>query len=381
MDRDRENARERERDRDREREQRERERERERDGDRGRDRERERERDRDRDRERERDQDREVEIDSRRNTVQPLVKTVVEEPSSSSEEELDKEEEQRRLEQEMIKRRERIERWRAERKLKELEINKKDLKSLPIPIPSSTTKKWSLEDESEEEDNNGNQAVLATDIKKEPDSPPAKFQRLKKLQEDDEDENEEKPKIKKLSKLDDDENDDDDKANKKEVDENDDIDPLDAYMQEVDKEVRNVNHIVTQPKKQQGVVILTGVAKKSTEKANKGELIEQNMDSLEYSSEEELEDIKDTAANLANKHRKELAKIDHSGVNYASFRKNFYVEVPELARMSQQEVDKYRADLEGIQVKGKGCPKPIKVKIFNTKFIYSQNINLSYKLS
>lgn len=368
LDRDRENVRERERDRDREREQRERERERERDRDRGRDRERERERDRDRDRERERDQDREVEMESRRNTIQPIVKTVVEEPSSSSEEELDKEEEQRRLEQEMIKRRERIERWRAERKLKELEINKKDLKSLPIPIPSSTTKKWSLEDESEEEDNTGNQTTAAIDMKKEPDSPPAKFQRLKKLQEDDEDENEkkkEKPKIKKLSKLDDDEN-DDKKPNKSQVDENDDIDPLDAYMQEVDKEVRNVNHIVAQPKKQQGVVILTGVAKKSTEKSNKGELIEQNMDSLEYSSEEELEDIKDTAANLANKHRKELAKIDHSAVNYTPFRKNFYVEVPELARMTQQEVDKYRADLEGIQVKGKGCPKPIKVKIFKT---------------
>ncbi|XP_036344219.1 probable ATP-dependent RNA helicase DDX46 [Rhagoletis pomonella] len=339
---------ERDRDREREREQRERDRERER----VRDRERDRERDRDRDRAR----DRELEVESRRN-VQPVVKTIPEESSSSSEEEIDKEEEQRRLEQEMIKRRERIERWRAERKLKELE-GKKDLKSLPVQTPISTSKKWSLEDESEEEDNNVNQMPPTSDIKKEPDSPPPKFQRLKKLQDDDE-ENDAHQKIKKLSKLDDDDN-EDEKSTENKTAENEDIDPLDAYMQEVDKEVRNVNHFVTQPKKQQGVVILTGVAKKNTEKSNKGELLEQNMDSLEYSSEEELEDIKDTAANLANKHRKELAKIDHSGVNYTPFRKNFYVEVPELARMTQQEVDKYRADLEGIQVKGKGCPKPIK---------------------
>jgi len=90
-------------------------------------------------------------------------------------------------------------------------------------------------------------------------------------------------------------------------------------------------------------------------------LIEQNMDSLEYSSEDELEDIRDTAVNLAMKHRKELAKIDHSSVTYAPFRKNFYVEVPELTRMTAGDVEKYRTELEGVQVKGKGCPKPIKV--------------------
>lgn len=42
--------------------------------------------------------------------------------------ELFQEEEQKRLEQEMQKRRERIERWRAERKKKELEVTKKEIK-------------------------------------------------------------------------------------------------------------------------------------------------------------------------------------------------------------------------------------------------------------
>lgn len=32
----------------------------------------------------------------------------------------------------------------------------------------------------------------------------------------------------------------------------------------------------------------------------------------------------------------------------------------ELARMTPEEVETYRTELEGIRVKGKGCPKPIR---------------------
>lgn len=99
------------------------------------------------------------------------------------------------------------------------------------------------------------------------------------------------------------------------------------------------------------LVIVTGVAKAKVSK-NKGELIEQNQDGLEYSSEEEQEDLKDTAANIANKQKKELAKIDHNEIRYHTFRKNFYVEVPEIARMTHEEVEAYKEELEGIRVKG-----------------------------
>lgn len=221
---------------------------------------------------------------------------------------MDKEEEQRRLEQEMVKRRERIERWRAERKRKEIEIKKPSVLT-GVNIP----KKWSLEDDEEDDEE---------DVK--------------------------------------------DKANKGN-DEEDDIDPLDAFMKEVNDEVRKVNKLANpsakpdgQSASSSGVTIITGVVKKTTEIVKKGELIEQNQDGLEYSSEEEQEDIKDTAANLANKQKKELAKIDHSGINYMPFRKAFYVEVPEIAKMTQTEVGVYKTELEGITVKGKGCPKPIK---------------------
>lgn len=63
---------------------------------------------------------------------------------------------------------------------------------------------------------------------------------------------------------------------------------------------------------------------------------------LQYLSEEEEEDLATTANNLANKQKKELAKVDHSGVEYLPFRKAFYTEVPELIKMTPEEVEAYR---------------------------------------
>lgn len=244
---------------------------------------------------------------------------------------VDKEEEQKRLEQEMTKRRDRIERWRAERKRKELE-NRKAVDKTPVP----SAKKWSLENESDDDD----------DVKEVPikEPPPKVVEEVKVVEEIVPAipiEAEEKPPEEEV------------------VEDEEEIDPLDAYMMEVQKEVRRVNKISKPANSGGGVVVVTGVVKKSTE-IKKGEMMEQNQDGLEYSSEEEVEDIKDTAANLVNKHKKELAKIDHTEINYLPYRKNFYVEVPELAKMSATEVEEYRAELEGIKVKGKGCPKPIK---------------------
>lgn len=82
-----------------------------------------------------------------------------------------------------------------------------------------------------------------------------------------------------------------------------------------------------------GVVIVTGVAKKKVQK-QKGELIEQNQDGLEYSSEEEGENLHETAAGIANKQKRELAKVDHATTDYQPFRKSFYVEVPEIGIIS-----------------------------------------------
>ncbi|PKU28980.1 hypothetical protein llap_20716 [Limosa lapponica baueri] len=79
-----------------------------------------------------------------------------------------------------------------------------------------------------------------------------------------------------------------------------------------------------------------------------------------YSSEEEEVDLQTALTGYQTKQRKLLEPVDHGKIEYEPFRKNFYVEVPELAKMTQEEVNVYRLELEGITVKGKGCPKPIK---------------------
>ncbi|KAB0793295.1 hypothetical protein PPYR_12915 [Photinus pyralis] len=256
---------------------------------------------------------------------------------------LDKEEEQRKLELEMQKRRERIERWRAERKKREQDAIKKEGQK-SAAVPQGTAKKWSLEDDSEDEEKNDKSEREDVEMKEEE----AEVEE-EKQKEKDEEEKEEKEEV----------------EQKPDIPRYDDIDPLDAYMLGVHEEVRQIHSLDLKrttkvdsnvPK---GMVIVTGVAKSKVSK-NKGELIEQNQDGLEYSSEEEQEDLKDTAANIANKQRKELIKIDHNHISYLPFRKSFYVEVPEIARMTQEDVDAYKEELEGIRVKGKGCPKPIK---------------------
>lgn len=95
------------------------------------------------------------------------------------------------------------------------------------------------------------------------------------------------------------------------------------------KTPRNANNGTSSGAQSGGVVIVTGVAKKKIQK-QKGELIEQNQDGLEYSSEEEGENLHETAAGIANKQKRELAKVDHATTEYQPFRKSFYVEVPEI---------------------------------------------------
>lgn len=78
-----------------------------------------------------------------------------------------------------------------------------------------------------------------------------------------------------------------------------------------------------------------------------GELIEQNQDGLEYSSEEETEDIKDQAANLASKQRKDLAKVDHASLIYQPFRKAFYTEVHYFCHKTPTGLSSHRYILIG----------------------------------
>ncbi|KAJ2806362.1 pre-mRNA processing RNA-helicase, partial [Coemansia helicoidea] len=68
------------------------------------------------------------------------------------------------------------------------------------------------------------------------------------------------------------------------------------------------------------------------------------------------EDVLALAAQRLKK--KDLVVVDHSTMNYESFRRNFYIEPAELSAMSTEEVDMLRADLGGIKIRGVSPPKP-----------------------
>uniref|UniRef100_A0A3P9BQ39 Probable ATP-dependent RNA helicase DDX46 n=1 Tax=Maylandia zebra TaxID=106582 RepID=A0A3P9BQ39_9CICH len=218
---------------------------------------------------------------------------------------------QNKLEEEMRKRKERVEKWREEQRKKAIENIgeiKKELEEM------KQGKKWSLEDDDGEEG--------------------------------DDDKDKETP--------------------MEQQTEEDDIDPLDAYMEEVKQEVKKFNIGAMKGNDKKGAMTVTKVVTVVKTKKGphthkkKGELMENDQDAMEYSSEEEEVDLQTALTGFQTKQRKILEPVDHTKIQYESYRKNFYVEVPELAKMTTEEVNAYRLELEGITVKGKGCPKPIK---------------------
>lgn len=81
--------------------------------------------------------------------------------------------------------------------------------------------------------------------------------------------------------------------------------------------------------------------------------VENDEDPLEEEDDEEfMKRVKKTKA-------EKLSLVDHSKIEYPPFRKNFYIEVKEISRISAEEVSAYRKQLE-LKIHGKDVPKPIK---------------------
>ncbi|ORX82655.1 P-loop containing nucleoside triphosphate hydrolase protein [Anaeromyces robustus] len=138
-----------------------------------------------------------------------------------------------------------------------------------------------------------------------------------------------------------------------EVDEVDEIDALDAYMKDVRKEVEEI-------KKQDELSLKQSNENKKNNNNNNGLPIDVDQDDNDYSTEEEdEEDILALAAKRLAK-RKDLIAVDHSTIQYEPFRKNFYIEPPELADMKPAEVEQIRRELDNIKVQGARCPKPVR---------------------
>ncbi|XP_051533897.1 probable ATP-dependent RNA helicase DDX46 isoform X2 [Myxocyprinus asiaticus] len=294
---------------------------------RSRDRRRSRSRERRRSKSRSRGRSKEKSDNGEQFTDKKKIKEEKEEDVKTEDQDFD----QNTLEEEMRKRKERVEKWREEQRKKAMENIgeiKKELEEM------KQGKKWSLEDDDDDEEEN--QAPVE--------------------QEEEEEEEDEK----------DNGADTEEAVRMTEDDTGEELDPLDAYMEEVKEEVKKFNMGTMRGGNDKGGMMVTKVVtvvktkKMPHSSKKKGELMENDQDAMEYSSEEEEVDLQTALTGFQTKQRKVLEPVDHQKIEYESFRKNFYVEVPDLAKMTPEEVNEYRLELEGIAVKGKGCPKPIK---------------------
>ncbi|XP_071758455.1 putative ATP-dependent RNA helicase DDX46 isoform X1 [Centroberyx gerrardi] len=249
---------------------------------------------------------------------------------------------QNKLEEEMRKRKERVEKWREEQRKKAIENIgeiKRELEEM------KQGKKWSLEDD-DDDDEEGPAPMEAEDDEDVEGKGERKEKEIKEEKKEEGEEEKEPPMEQEA--------------------EEDDVDPLDAYMEEVKEEVKKFNMGAMKGNDKKGAMTVTKVVTVVKTKKGphthkkKGELMENDQDAMEYSSEEEEVDLQTALTGYQTKQRKVLEPVDHQKIQYESYRKNFYVEVPELAKMTVEEVNVYRLELEGITVKGKGCPKPIK---------------------
>ncbi|XP_041079359.1 probable ATP-dependent RNA helicase DDX46 isoform X3 [Polyodon spathula] len=235
---------------------------------------------------------------------------------------------QNKLEEEMRKRKERVEKWREEQRKKAME-NIGELKRELEEMKQG--KKWSLEDD-DDDDEDGVAVAPEEEAQAEAEEVAVEAEADSMDTVDDEQ------------------------------------DTLDAYMEEVKEEVKkfNMGSMKGANDKKSGTTVTKVMTVLTTKKASfdsekkKGELMENDQDAMEYSSEEEEVDLQTALTGYQSKQRKLLEPVDHQKIEYEPYRKNFYVEVPELTRMTPEEVHIYRLELEGIAVKGKGCPKPIK---------------------
>ncbi|CAF4540404.1 unnamed protein product, partial [Rotaria magnacalcarata] len=79
------------------------------------------------------------------------------------------------------------------------------------------------------------------------------------------------------------------------------------------------------------VSVRSGVAKRAKEK---GLIMEQDIDGLEYSSEEETakpaEELDELLAMSTKKSKADMITTNHEKIYYRPFRKNFYTVVPEI---------------------------------------------------
>lgn len=143
----------------------------------------------------------------------------------------------------------------------------------------------------------------------------------------------------------------------------DDADPLDAFMEhlvhgdekDTRKEEQQETDVEKKSKKEEART------RRRRRKAYDSEEDEDDSDA-DREENEDLDDEEWARRVRTGKLSKgdKIGVVDHSLIEYPAFRKDFYIEVPELKAMTEEEVAECRKSLDGIKVRGKFAPKPIK---------------------
>ncbi|CAK9859561.1 unnamed protein product [Sphagnum jensenii] len=374
--REREKVREKEKEREREKEkerERERDREREREKDRERERVRDREKEKEREKQRERGRDKDREKDSRDgdrlgadgDTDRDRKRRRKDESDGGGarddgkgkkdfDNEEDGDEEQKKLDEEMEKRRRRVQEWQELRRRKEEEERKKrgvvEAEVDSVASPSNLKKTWTLEGEdSDDDEDETDQAAAKSEggdknrngsVEKTP--PPLVASDV--------------PSSKKEEEVE--------------------LDPLDAFMNsiaipEVCKDLSTVEAPMVEVAEKK-----VGPALKESVKGENGKVVRRKnrngmgriMPGDDSASEDEREegqgeegdeDDEDFLKRVKKTKAEKLAIVDHSKIQYPPFRKNFYIEVKEISRMTAEEATAYRKELE-LKIRGKDVPRPLK---------------------
>ncbi|GFZ11675.1 P-loop containing nucleoside triphosphate hydrolases superfamily protein [Actinidia rufa] len=157
--------------------------------------------------------------------------------------------------------------------------------------------------------------------------------------------------------------------------EDEEIDPLDAFMNSMIlpevKELENSvvslapNKMDSDLKNDKNDKLSNGEQPRKGLSKSMGRIIPGEDSDSDYgdiaNDEDPLEDEDDNEFMKRVKKTKveKLSIVDHSKIHYPPFRKDFYIEVKEISRMTSEEVAVYRRQLE-LKLHGKDVPRPVK---------------------
>ncbi|KCV69190.1 hypothetical protein H696_04600 [Fonticula alba] len=151
------------------------------------------------------------------------------------------------------------------------------------------------------------------------------------------------------------------------TDVDDDIDPLDAFMMNLQQESeadRRTSQPTTSASGSGGAEPSSSTQSFGTGvDLGAGDAVVRDVslfdDDSDPDSEKEEEEDDIMAKIQRDARRRILMPVDHDSIEYAPFRRSFYMEPQELTQMSKHEVDELMADMGGIKVHGRNVPRPV----------------------